>query len=69
LRALKREIKMSRERKVKKKYVYGKRKEGKIKKERERKKEEKERKRNDKKDMKWMNHVKDNKVQGRMSHC
>jgi hypothetical protein len=38
LRALKREIKMSKERKVKKKYVYG--------------KEKKERKRNGKKDMK-----------------
>jgi hypothetical protein len=52
LRALKREIKMSRERKVKKKiYVYGKGK--------EREKEEKERKRNGKKDMKRMNQVKD----------
>jgi hypothetical protein len=52
LRALKREIKMSRERKVKKKIcVYGK-----EKRENER---EKEKKRNDKKDMKWMNQVKD----------
>jgi hypothetical protein len=51
LRALKREIKMSRERKVKKKYVYGK--------ERKKRKEEKERKRNGKKDMKSMNQVKD----------
>jgi hypothetical protein len=46
-RALKREIKMSRERKVKKKCVW---KRNKI-------KEEKERKRNSKKDMKRMNQV------------
>jgi hypothetical protein len=52
LRALKREIKMSRERKVKKKYVYGKER-------KEKSEEEKERKRNGKKDMKWMNQVKD----------
>jgi hypothetical protein len=50
LRALKRAINMSRERNEKKKnkYAYGK----------ERKK--KKRKRNVKKDMKWMNQVKDN---------
>jgi hypothetical protein len=51
LRALKREIKMSRERKVKKKYVYGK--------EKKRRKKKKERKRNVKKDMERMNQVKD----------
>jgi hypothetical protein len=56
LRALKRELKMSREREVKRKNVY--RKEKKEKK-REREKEEKERKRNGKKDMKRMNQVKD----------
>jgi hypothetical protein len=56
LRVLKREIKMSRERKVKKKYMcVWKRK----KRENERENEEKERKRNGKKDMKWMNKVKD----------
>jgi hypothetical protein len=51
LRALKREIKMSRERKVKKKYVYGK--------EKKRRKKKKERKRNVKKDMERMNQLKD----------
>jgi hypothetical protein len=56
LRALKRGLKMSRERKVKKKICVCKRKEKKRKKERKR---EKERKRIGKKDMKRMNQVKD----------
>jgi hypothetical protein len=63
LRALKREIKMSTEGKVKRKTCVWKRKEKKErKKESEREKEKrkrKERKRNVKEDMKWMNQVKD----------
>jgi hypothetical protein len=59
LRALKREIKMSRERKVKeKKYVCIEKKEKKEERMKEKKKRE-ERKRNGKKDMKWMNQAKD----------
>jgi hypothetical protein len=51
---------MSREGKVKRKICVWKRKERKGKKENEREKEkEEERKRNGKKDMKWMNQVKD----------
>jgi hypothetical protein len=56
LRALKRELKMSRERKVKRKICVWKRKKRERMKE---EKKEKQRKRNGKKDMKWMNQVKD----------
>jgi hypothetical protein len=40
-----------------------------MKEKRKKKKKRKERKRNGKKDMKWMNQVEDEKVQGRMSRC
>jgi hypothetical protein len=62
LRALKREIKVSREGKVMRKICVWKRKEKKRKEKkekREREKEEKERKRNGKKDIKRMNQAKD----------
>jgi hypothetical protein len=66
LRALKREIKMSREGKVKRKICAWKRKKKERKqkkrmKEKKKRKEKKrkERKRNGKKDMKWMNQVRD----------
>jgi hypothetical protein len=58
LRDLKRKIKMSREGKVKRKICVWKRKERK-KRECKRKRKRKERKRNGKKDMKWMNQVKE----------
>jgi hypothetical protein len=52
LRALKREIKMSRERKVKKKIIY-------VCIEKKKEKKKKGRKNNGNKDMKWMNQVKE----------
>jgi hypothetical protein len=59
-RALKREIRMESEGKVKRKICLWKRKEKRKKEnEREKEKEEEERTKNGKKDMKWMNQVKD----------